>query len=198
MPSRRTVITGVFLTVTFTAVGLEVWFATDSDPDTLPWTALVADHVPAPVTFAAIAVLVAWIGPHFVEAYASRRKATMGTDTTTIPATPQAGAETEPLVAPASITAAVGALLSLMVAFGLDLTEQQTGAVLAAVTLVAPLVLFFLARRRVFAPATVRAMVVDAADNLQPGETRTVAAEVSVPPPDDPGIIDAARDVPRG
>jgi hypothetical protein len=193
--TRKTVLSVAFVGLGVTWTAWELVAAQNPRDDLEPLTALVADHVPAPVTFAAIAVLVAWIGPHFVEAYTSRRKATMGTDTTTIPATPQAGAETEPLVAPASITAAVGALLSLMVAFGLDLTEQQTGAVLAAVTLVAPLVLFFLARRKVFAPATVRAMVVDAADNLHPGETRSVAAEVSTPPPptEVPSIAEDAR-----
>ena len=144
---------------------------------------------------AVIAALVAWLPPHFVAAYASRKKAKMA-DTTTIPATPQVDAPTEPLVAPASITAAVGALLSLLVAFGLDLTPTQTGAVMTAVTLVAPLVLLFLSRRKTYAPATVRAMVVDAADNLQPGETRVVAAVVETPPAESVKAGELDPDVP--
>jgi hypothetical protein len=179
--SRKALITGAFLTVTGTAVGLEVWFATDSDPDTRPWTDLVASYIPAPITFAAIAILVAWLPAHFVEAYASRRRANM--DTTTIPATPQVGAPKEPLVGPASITAAAGAILSVLVAFGLDLTPTQTGAVLAAVPVVTSVALLLLARPKVYSPATVRDMVVDAADNLHPGETRTVAAEVTAESP---------------
>lgn len=74
MNRRAAIITGAFLTVTAGAVGMEVWFAVDSDPDTLPWTALIADYVPAPIAFIAIAILVAWLPGHFVEAYKVRKK----------------------------------------------------------------------------------------------------------------------------
>lgn len=56
---------------------------------------------------------------------------------------------TEPLVTVASITAGVTALLGLLVAFGLDLTTDQTAAVLGVVGVVAPLVVAWFARSRV-------------------------------------------------
>ena len=187
MPSRKAVITTGFLTVTAAAIGLEVLFAFDNNPDTLPWTALIADNVPAPITFAVIALLVAWLPGHFVEAYTSRKKMVNmdGSPVVTVPATPEADAPREPLVSVGLITAAAAALLATLVAFGLNLSQVQTGAVLTLVTIAAPLIVAAVGRRKVFAPATVRTMVVDAAVT---GETRAEPAEVRVPPvPPGPG-----------
>jgi hypothetical protein len=187
VPSRKAAITTGFLTLTTAAVTAEIWFALDNDPDTVPWTALIADHVPAPVTFAVIALLLAWLPGHFIEAYASRKKLTM-IPIVTVPATPEVDAPREPLVNVGWITAAAAALLAALVAFGLNLTQAQTGAVLTVVTVAAPLIVAVVGRRRVFSPATVRTMVVDAAVT---GQTRTEAAEVPVPaavPPLPPGL----------
>lgn len=179
--NRRAVITGAFLTVTVTAVGMEVWFATDSDPDTLPWTTLLVDNVPGPIILAAVAVLTSWIGPHFIEAIAKRKARTMSAETVTVPATPEAGAPREPLFGVGWITAVAAAALSLAVAFGMELTEKQTGAVLTLVALVGPGIVVLVGRRKVYAPATVRTMVVDAANNLQPGQTRPETVDVPAP-----------------
>jgi len=73
---RRTAWTAGFLTVTVAAVGMELWAAWDHSPDTVPWTDLIAEHVPRPVTFAAVALLTAWLPGHFTWAY--RRHSTEG------------------------------------------------------------------------------------------------------------------------
>ena len=181
MPRRRTIITSAFLAVTVAAVGAEVWFATDSDPDTLPWTTLLVENVPGPIILAAVAVLLAWLPGHFVQAIANRKAATMnGTNPNVIiPATPQVGAPREPLISVGWITAAAGAVLGTAVAFGMDLTQVQTGAVLTLATVAAPLIVAVVGRMRVFAPSTVRAMVLDAA---RTGETRVEAAQIPTPP----------------
>lgn len=72
--SRRTGFTVGFLAVTTLAIVLELLAAFDGDPDTTPWTHLLVDHVPAPVTFAAILVLIVWTPWHFWHAYRQRRE----------------------------------------------------------------------------------------------------------------------------
>jgi hypothetical protein len=61
----------------------------------------------------------------------------------------------EPALAVGAVTAAVGAILALLVAFGLDLTTEQTTAVLGAATFLAPLVSAWFTRSRVYSPQTV-------------------------------------------
>lgn len=63
-----------FLAVTAGAVGLEVWAAADGDDRTSPWTHLLVDFVPAPLTLAAAAVLAVWLPVHLVRAYRRRRE----------------------------------------------------------------------------------------------------------------------------
>ena len=55
----------------------------------------------------------------------------------------------EPLVTVASITALVGALIALLVSFGVKLTGDQQTAILAVTTVVAPLLVAAIARRKV-------------------------------------------------
>lgn len=55
----------------------------------------------------------------------------------------------EPLITVASITAGVTALLSLLVAFGLDLSGEQQTAILGVVAVVAPVVVALVTRPRV-------------------------------------------------
>jgi hypothetical protein len=158
--TRKTVLSITFLSVTGVAVGMEIWFAVDHDPSTLPWTWWIATYVPAPITYAAIAVLVSFLMPHFIEAYAKRRAKTM---TTTIPATPEPGAPAEPLLSVGAITAFAAAALGVGAAFGLPLTDAQTGALLGLVPFAAALIVAIWGRKKVFSPNTVRAMVVTAA-----------------------------------
>ncbi|MFF0721357.1 hypothetical protein [Micromonospora sp. NPDC003816] len=62
---------------------------------------------------------------------------------------------TEPVMSAGAITAAVTAVLTLLVAFGLDLTEGQTTAILGVVAVVGPIVAAWWGRRSAYAPATV-------------------------------------------
>lgn len=55
----------------------------------------------------------------------------------------------EPAVTVASITAGVTAILGLLTAFGLPLTDEQTTAILGVVAVIGPLVVGFIARRYV-------------------------------------------------
>lgn len=65
-------------------------------------------------------------------------------------------ARTEPVLTTASITSAVSAVIALLVAFGVDLTEAQTTAILGVVAVAAPLVTI-LARRYVWSEESHRA-----------------------------------------
>lgn len=56
---------------------------------------------------------------------------------------------TEPVVTVASITAAVAAALTLVVSFGLPLTQEQQTAILGVAAVVAPLVAAYFQRKRV-------------------------------------------------
>lgn len=67
--SRRSIWTVVFLALTGAAIGMELWAGLDSSPNTVPWTDLLSRYVPAPITFAAITILCAWLPGHFTKAY---------------------------------------------------------------------------------------------------------------------------------
>lgn len=62
---------------------------------------------------------------------------------------------TEPLFTVGTVTAVAAAVLALVAAFGLDLSEDQKTAVLGVVAVAAPFVVAWLGRRRVYSPATV-------------------------------------------
>jgi len=70
----------------------------------------------------------------------------------------------EPALAVGTITALVGAALTLAVSFGLDLTDKQTAAIFAVTTIVAPFVSGWFTRKRVYSPATVAKMRDDGAE----------------------------------
>lgn len=55
----------------------------------------------------------------------------------------------EPAVTVGTITAVVSALLTLLAAFGLNLSADQTAAVVGVVAVLAPLVAAFITRRKV-------------------------------------------------
>lgn len=55
----------------------------------------------------------------------------------------------EPLVTVSVITSIVGAALALLVAFGVDLSEDQSTAIMGVATVLAPLVVAAVARAKV-------------------------------------------------
>jgi hypothetical protein len=61
----------------------------------------------------------------------------------------------EPALSVGGVAAAVGSVITLLVAFGVDLTEAQTKAILGVVLIAGPLVLAAITRAKVYAPATV-------------------------------------------
>ena len=58
-----------FLSVTALAIVMEVIAATDSNPDTVPWTTLIVDHVPYEFTFLVIGGMSVWLMIHFLRWY---------------------------------------------------------------------------------------------------------------------------------
>lgn len=78
---------------------------------------------------------------------------------TDVPGTPPPDAPKEPLITVGVITAIASALVATLVAFGLKLTGDQQAALLTLVGVVSPLVVALWGRTRVYAPATVRALV---------------------------------------
>lgn len=71
--------------------------------------------------------------------------------------------QTEPAAIIGAISMAVASVLSLLVAFGLNITEEQQVAILAVVASVGPLVVALLIRPKVVSPATADQAVADAA-----------------------------------
>lgn len=61
----------------------------------------------------------------------------------------------EPALTVGAITAFASAVLSALVIFGLDISDAKVQAVLAIVTIAAPLVAAWFTRKKVFSPATV-------------------------------------------
>src|ERR1044071_10052041 len=62
--NRRILWNTAFLAVTATAVGMELYASFDSSADTVPWTYLLRDYIPEPVTIAAMTLLVTWLPVH--------------------------------------------------------------------------------------------------------------------------------------
>lgn len=67
----------------------------------------------------------------------------------------------EPLISVGTITAVVTAILALLVAFGLNLSDDQQAAVLGFIAVAAPVAVALAARGKVYAPATVAQMLRD-------------------------------------
>jgi hypothetical protein len=61
----------------------------------------------------------------------------------------------EPLLTPAVVVSVVGAVLTLLVAFGLHLSDSQTAAIIGAAAVAAPFVVYAWGRRRAYSPRTV-------------------------------------------
>jgi hypothetical protein len=70
--------------------------------------------------------------------------------------------QTEPSAIVGTITAAVTAIIGLLVAYGFDISQDQQVAILGVTAVAAPLLASIIIRFRVFAPATVEKLSADA------------------------------------
>lgn len=69
----------------------------------------------------------------------------------------------EPAWTVGAFVGVVGAIITTVLAFGLNLTPAQSGALMGLATLLAPLISAYFTRQRVYAPATVAKMLRDQA-----------------------------------
>lgn len=76
-----------------------------------------------------------------------------------VPQIPAPDAPHEPLLSTGSVVAVVTGILAVLVAFGLNISDDLRGAILTIVGVLAPIVVALIGRTKVFSPATVRAMV---------------------------------------
>ncbi len=65
----------------------------------------------------------------------------------------------QPAAIVGTITAAVAAVIALVVAFGIDLTPDQQAAILSVAAVAAPLIAALFIRRRVWSPASHEAVI---------------------------------------
>lgn len=87
--------------------------------------------------------------------------------------------KTEPAQIIGWITAAAAAAIALLVAFGVELTEDQRTAILSAVAVIAPILAGLAIRFRVYSPATVEKI----ADTQYIAGTPPTEPQPDVPPP---------------
>lgn len=71
----------------------------------------------------------------------------------------------EPAALVGTITAFVAALISLLVAFGLDLTPEQRDALLGLTAVLAPIIAAIVIRSKVWSPASTQAVADQAAQS---------------------------------
>lgn len=86
---------------------------------------------------------------------------------------------TEPAAIIGGITAFVTALLGLLVAYGVDVSQQQQTAILGVTAVVAPLLASLVIRYNVYAPASVERI----ADQQYAAGTPPTEPQPGVPPP---------------
>lgn len=86
--------------------------------------------------------------------------------------------KSEPVVSAAVITGLVGALLRLLVAFGIEITNDQVEAILDIVTLAAPIVGALIARR--FVTANVRVVEREESGHVLAGEASELDTDTHV------------------
>jgi hypothetical protein len=79
-----------------------------------------------------------------------------------LPAVPPVSAPKEPLVSVTTITLVTEALIALVAVFGFKLSADKTAAILGFEAVAAPIIIMIIGRLKVFSPATVRAMVLNA------------------------------------
>ncbi len=76
-----------------------------------------------------------------------------------LPQNPGPGAPSEPLLTVGTVGSGVTAVLALLVAFAVPLTQAQQVAILGVALFAAPFLVAVAGRGKVFAPSTVRRMV---------------------------------------
>ncbi len=74
------------------------------------------------------------------------------------PPAPKPDAPTEPVLETASIVTVATAILSLIAAFGLPISDDLQAAILGAIAVVAPVVLGLIARNRAWSPRSAGAL----------------------------------------
>ena len=90
--------------------------------------------------------------------------------------------KSEPAVVIGTVTTAVAAILAVLVAFGIDLSQGQQVAILGVIAGVGPLVVAFLTRSKVAPIATVVAQQVGGAVIAGPASVLATGAPVEVLP----------------
>jgi hypothetical protein len=152
---------GIFLTLTAAALGMEIWAAADSSPDTLTWSELIGAYIPQTVAVGAAAILAAWITPHIAAQYRRSKGAVMVEQ---IPVPPSKEADARNRAFRTFVQQlGIDVVVAVVLAVGPQLIGQNTAwtkdylttvAVLAAKTAIATIVAY-LARKVVppqFAP----------------------------------------------
>ncbi len=81
------------------------------------------------------------------------------TSTDPVPAVPEPGAPSEPLLTVGTVGSGVTAVLALLVAFAVPLTTAQQVAILGVALFAAPFLVALAGRGRVWSPASVRKLV---------------------------------------
>lgn len=170
---KRSLWIGSFLTVTVAAVGMECWAAWDHSSNTVPWTDLIAGNIPKGITMAVIGILIVWLPSHFRSRYDKG-------DAMTDPLDPNVAHPAEPLVTRAVVTTVATLVVDAVVAFGVPISNDQRAAVIAVISVVAPLALAAWARHHVFSPAKVVQLVEAAKATTPPAP---VVTEPAPPPP---------------
>ena len=79
-------------------------------------------------------------------------------------AVPTGVKNTEPATLTGTITSGVAAIITLLVAFGLELSEEQTVAIMGVVAVAAPIIQGIVTRGQVYAPSTVQRIANHAVD----------------------------------
>ncbi len=91
---------------------------------------------------------------------------------TVTPPVPGQSAPSEPVLSAASLVTVATAILALLAAFAVPVSDDQQAAILGAIAVVAPIILGLIARNRAWSPftagATVRAEVEKALREQQP------------------------------
>lgn len=80
MNKKKTAWRVAFLGVTVAAVVMELVAAWDRSANTEPWTHLIGQYVPGPLTLVVIVLGARWLWDHFVHEYKRRGKAVTGAE----------------------------------------------------------------------------------------------------------------------
>lgn len=83
------------------------------------------------------------------------------------PGTPGPDAPAEPLISVGTVTTLAAAVLALLVAFGVHMSDDTRATILTLIGVLAPIVVTVVGRSKVFSPKTVRSLVTQAATRRQ-------------------------------